>query len=194
MAITASAPSTIIFERTKLVLTHPATCWPTIASESRSPREVFTLISLPLILLGTICAYTGAQLFGPVGAALSTSALVKQTAMSFVLACGAPFLSAFVLTRLAPFFQSSVTFERAFSWSAHSSIPSLVAGLFSLFPLLGAILSPLLGLLSLYAAYAGLPTMATVPQNQRVALFVTFIVTMIIAGLLLGALLVATRL
>lgn len=191
MAITASAPRTILLERTKLVLTHPATCWPAIAGDSRSAKEVFTLISLPLILLGTVSAFAGAQIFGPLGAALSTKAIMQQTAISFVLACVAPFVSAFVLTKLAPFFQSSVTYEKAFSWSAHSSIPTLFAGLFSVFPLLGAILSPLFGFLSLYAAYSGLPTMVGVPQNQRLALFVTFIVTMIIVGLLLAAVLVA---
>lgn len=191
MAITIPATRSLLLDRVRLVLTHPAICWPTIAAESRGTKELFLSITLPLLLVGTLCSFAGAQLFGLIGSAFSTKELAQQTFISFALSCASPYVSAFVLTKLAPFFQSSATYEKAFSWSVHSSIPALTAGIFSLFPLLGAIVYPFFGFLSLYAAYSGLPTMTNVPQNQRVALFISFVVAMILVGLLMAVLLVA---
>lgn len=191
MAITIPTTRALILDRVRLVLTHPATCWPTIAAESRGSKEIFLSIALPLLLLGTLCSYAGAQIFGPIGPTLSSREIAQQTFISFVLSCASPYVAAFVLTKLAPFFQASTTFEKAFSWSAHSAIPALTAGVFSLLPLLGAIVYPFFAFLSLYTAYSGLPAMANVPQNQRVALFISFVVAMILIGLLMAALLVA---
>ena len=189
MAPTTSAtavPRSFLIDRIKLVLTHPATCWQTIAAEGRSPREVFTSISLPLLILGAVASFIGVKFFSAPSSTAGNTLLLQQSLLSFLLSCAMPFVSAVVLKQLAPFFQSSVESNKAFSWSVHSSIPMLVSNLLNIIPLFGQVGGIVATCWSLYTGYAGLPAMATVPKNQQLALFISYIIAVVILFVLLA--------
>lgn len=189
MATTATAIHSLLVERVKLVITCPVSCWQTIAPENRTPRELFTSISLPLLVLGAVSGFVGMRFFSAPGAAPSVLPLLQHSLLTFLLSCAMPFISAFVLTHLAPFFQGSIEYDKAFSWSVHSSIPVLAAKLLSIVPLFGLFASLVAACWSLHTGYAGLPTMASVPKHQQLALFLSFVVAMLILFVLLAALL-----
>lgn len=161
-------------------------CWQTIAAESRSPREVFTSISLPLLILGAVASFMGLRFFSAPSSTAGTVLLLQQSLLTFLLSCAMPFVSALVLRKLAPFFQSSVESSKAFSWSVHSSIPMLVSNLLNVIPLLGQVGGIVAACWSLYSGYTGLPVMATVPKNQQLALFISYIIAVAILFVLLA--------
>jgi|694.fasta_scaffold06318_4 hypothetical protein len=181
-----AAPRSFLIDRIKLVLTCPATCWQTIASESRSPRELFTTISLPLLALGAVAGFVGLKFFSAPSSTAATALLLQQSLLAFLLSCAMPFVSALVLRQLAPFFQGTVESNRAFSWSVHSSIPMLVASLLNIIPLFGQVGGIVAACWSLYSGYAGLPVMAAVPKNQQLALFISYIIAVAILFVLLA--------
>lgn len=189
MATTTSAtavPRSFLIDRIKLVLTCPVSCWQTIATESRAPREVFTSISLPLLMLGAVASFVGLRFFSAPSSTAGTVLLLQQSLLTFLLSCAMPFVSALVLRQLAPFFQSSVESSKAFSWSVHSSIPMLVSNLLNVIPLLGQVGGIVAVCWSLYSGYSGLPVMATVPKNQQLALFISYIIAVAILFVLLA--------
>lgn len=182
----AAVHRSFLIDRIKLVITRPAACWQTIAAESRPPRELFTSISLPLLILGTVASFVGVKFFGVPSSTAGNVLLLQQSLLSFVLSCAMPFVSALVLRQLAPFFQSSVESSRAFSWSVHSSIPMLASNLLNIIPLFGQVGGIVAACWSLYSGYTGLPLMATVPKNQQLALFISYIIAVAVIFMLLA--------
>ena len=182
----ADFPRSLLIDRIKLVITHPTTCWQTIAAESRPPRELFTSLLLPLLALGTVAWFLGLRFFSTPALLESTALLLKESLFLFLLSCAMPFISAFVLKQLAPFFQANAEYSKGFSWAVHSSLPMLVAKILGILPTVGVVASFVAAFWSLYTSYAGLPSMAQVPKSQHIALFICFLVAMVVVAVLVA--------
>ncbi len=62
----------------------------------------------------------------------------------------------------------------------------LVSNLLNVIPLLGQVGGIVAVCWSLYSGYSGLPVMATVPKNQQLALFISYIIAVAILFVLLA--------
>lgn len=178
--------------RIKLVLFSPKECWKTIAAEQTQPKELVVSTLAPLIILGILCTTIGMQLFGinlgPMGTwrAPFFSFFISQI-VSGCISIGMVFLSALIAQKLAGFFQGAVSYDRAFSLVGHAMIPSLASSVLGLFPPLTLFSIILLGV-SLYALYHGVTAMTSVPESSRLSYVASFVVTMLLLGMIISGL------
>ncbi|MFN4897183.1 MAG: Yip1 family protein [Pseudomonadota bacterium] len=176
-----------VFNRCKLVLLSPKECWQTISQEAHTPQALLRSTLIPLLLAGILCATIGMQLFGMNMGPLGTwrpaffQYLVAQIA-SGVLGIAMLFIGAWLMQKLAQFFQGSVSFDRAFSLLGHASLPMLVAGLLTIYPLLGA-LGIVCTVIGLYALYHGSIAMTSVARNKALGFLAAFLVSMLLTSI-----------
>lgn len=172
-----------IFNRAKLVLLNPSSCWSTIAVEATSPKELLISFFLPLSVLGLVCS-----LIGSFGSPLSYPFSTQVTLCLLALILNAIFLSifAFLAVKIASFFSGSTTFSKAFSWGVYAWTPSLVAGLFGVFPMLQSLAALPAALYGLYILYKGCGRMTTVPETQHLTFLISLIVAAFVAYLVVG--------
>lgn len=169
-----------LFQRLKLVILSPKECWNTIAGEDESPKKILTSRVIPLIVLGIICTIVGYTIFG-----ISTPWSPLFVIVSGVVQVVQLYIAAWLVVKLASFFQGTATESKAFSFVAHSMLPSLAAGLLGIIPPLG-ILRILLAIISMYTFYQGVSKMTTVPENQKLGFTASFIVAMLLISMVLG--------
>lgn len=140
-----------LIARSKLIILAPRTCWDTIAQENEPSINLYTNVVLPLACVGAIATIIGLQVFG-FATFMGTwrpsliASLVQQFLHVLVL-CAALYGDAWVFNKLAPQFMGKISFERGFTLSAYSSVPSLLGGLLGILPAL----LPLAALLGLYS-------------------------------------------
>jgi len=178
-----------IISRAKAILLKPKEEWPVIASETTPSGDIFTRYVIPLALIGPVCAFIGAQLFGygvlgvryrpPLMASLS-SAIV-----SFIAALAGVLIVAFIANKLAPKFGGRESTRDAFKLVAYAMTASFVAGVFNILPAL-AILG-LLGLYSLYLFYTGAQPLMQVPADKAIGYTAVTAICAILIGIVAAA-------
>jgi uncharacterized membrane protein len=97
------------------------------------------------------------------------------------------YIGAFVVQRLAPLFQGQASPSQAFSLIAHAAIPGLFVSILRIYPPLGY-LGIVFGMIGLYALFQGISKMTTISESKRLAFAASFIVSMILVGLVLAIL------
>jgi hypothetical protein len=148
----ATAPS--LMTRVTNILTKPKEEWPVIAGESATVSGLFTGY---IVILAAIPAVAGL-----IGSAFLTSLIssvfrvplafsIGSAILMYLLSLGGIYLSAFIIEKLAPNFQSQGTTVDALKLVAYSYTASWVAGICGLLPVIG-----ILGLLAgaIYSIYA----------------------------------------
>jgi hypothetical protein len=163
-----------LFARTKLVILNPRLCWTTIGLEEPTPRVLSLSVVAPLAVLAVIAPVIGLRIFGIYveffgswRAPLFYS--FTNQVLEIAMMISALFLDAWMLHKLAPQFQRSVSFERAFSLVVHSAIPGFLAWGLGIIPSL-LYLKPLIFCYCLYILFFGIdkmvPVNATAPKND----------------------------
>lgn len=190
MTNTTICPSTIL-DRVKLILTNPAGCWTTISGENKPAKELLISYTLPLVVMSALAGALGMQIFGVSMAPLGTwrpgigitiSTLVSQTILGIVF----PLVSAWIVQKVAAFFNGSATFDKAYSWIVYSSTPCLVGGILNIYPTLGGLASFLGGIAALYIYFKGIPSMVTVAAEKHVIFFISVFGAALVAGVVIS--------
>ena len=183
--------STGLVERAKAILMTPKAEWPTVAAETKSPREVLLQYALPLMAIGPICSVLGGFL-APYS--LGVTYYVSTAIVSFVLGIVSLFALSFIANVLSPNFGGKNDFASAVKLVAYSWTPVWLFGLFGL--LVG--LAPALGLLGflaliygLYLFYLGAGPVMAVPQDKSVVYTVIYVVAAFVLYFIVGAITVA---
>ena len=178
-----------LISRIKLVALSPKSCWSTIANEQADASKLLKGMVVPLLLVGALARAIGLCVvglnLGPLGTWRPDFLPTLVSQLSAALVQVVVFLiSVELVQRLAPFFSGNATRDRATSLVAHAMLPSLLAGILGIFPLLG-ILGFVLGIVGLYAFYQGVSVMTSVTEQQRLGFTASFICIMIVASVLL---------
>ena len=178
---------TSLVNRAKGIIMTPATEWPKIAAETKSPKEVLLQYALPLIAIGPICSIIGSFL-APYS--LGLSYYIATAVVSFVLGIASLFLLAFVANFLSSNFGGKNDYASAFRLVAYAYTPAWLAGVLGL--LTGFI--PGLGILGLvalayglYLFYLGTTPVMSVPQDKAIGYVVLYVVCAIVLYLIIGA-------
>ena len=183
----------LIINRIKLVITSPVQCWTTISSENKTAKELFISLALPTLVVATICSQLGLLIFGQPGLLgqwhPSLSGLLSQGVFQIIIGAAMPFALAWLIEKLASFFQGKANYDRAYGWIIHASLPQLVGTMLTIFPPIGAPLSILFSIYALYVLYKGLPSMLEIPITQRIPFFITYLVVVLLV--FVGVLIVA---
>lgn len=168
-----------LLARIKLVTLSPRLCWDTIAREHPTARNTALSLIAPLAILAVIGPVLGhlifgvdVEFFGLWRAPFFYSCTHQSLEISMMIT--SLFVDGWILHKLAPHFQRSVSFDRAFSLVVNSSIPSFLSWALGIIPTL-LYFKVLAFAYSFYILFIGFNKMvernANAPQNDTKTAF-----------------------
>ena len=172
------------------ILTKPAAEWPVIAAESTTPMDLIKSYAAPLSAIPAICTFIG---FSIVGVTLPFTGTFRAPFMSglsgaivgFVLGLVAIYVSAIIIEKLAPTFQSRGDTTQAMKLVVFASTPMWLAGILAIIPAL-SLLRILAGLYAIYLFYLGLPPVMHTPQDKVIPYMLVAAVVIIVISICIG--------
>jgi hypothetical protein len=111
--------------------------------------------------------------------------------MTFVLTLVGVYVSAIVVSKLAPTFQSTPDDRQALKLVAYAETPVWIAAVIGIIPIIGLLASVIGALYAIYLFYLGLPVMMKTPPDKvipyMVVAAVVIIVIMVVMSMITGA-------
>ncbi|MFO8235343.1 MAG: Yip1 family protein [Bacteroidales bacterium] len=154
-----------IWERIKLIIASPNEAWDKISTEPNDQNEIITQYAIPIIALGGITTLIGKS-------AMEAYSVYEgfMLAISYFLSMLAGlYISAVVISELAPKFESTKDYNASLKLIVYSSTAALCAAVITaLHPGLSFI--GLFGLYSIYLFWIGLPKILGTPEEKRIGL------------------------
>jgi hypothetical protein len=195
----ADVDTAAIQARATKILKDPKIEWPVIEREATTVNQLYMGYIGPLAAVAAIAGFLGRTFVGVSLGAFGTfrtpfvSGLVGAC-IGFVLTLAGVYISALIISKLAPTFQSTSDDRQALKLVAYAETPVWLAGILTILPLLGSLALLIGGLYAIYLFYLGLPVMMKTPQDKvipymvvsAVVCVVVFIVMGMIAGIFIG--------
>lgn len=184
-----------MLERAKLVLMDPKGCWGVIKSEPADTKMLYKNWVVPMVGASSLAMFLGISIWGVSAMGISITPGIgyglKFSLNNFIMQCLAIFISAHVISFLAPKFNGQADTGSALKLVAYSSTASLVAGLLYLIPIPGKTIIGLgLGIYGIYTFLSGVETMTSVPKEKKglfvVATILTGLVVMFVLNMILA--------
>ncbi|MBS7809396.1 Yip1 family protein [Roseococcus pinisoli] len=173
-----------IVSRVKGLLAQPHVEWNAVAAEPASVGGLFTGYVMPLSAIPAIAGFVGAYLM--IGGLVSTGALLTGAVISYVLGLVGIFILAKIIELLMPTFDAPKDGLAAMKLAAYAPTASWVAGIFLLIPVVGALLSLVGALYSVYLFYLGAPIVARIPAQRAVVFTIAVFVVALVVNLAIG--------
>ena len=172
------------------ILTKPAQEWPVVAAERTTPMDLITSYAAPLSAIPVIAAFIGFSIVGiqvPFGGTVRVSFLagLAGAVASFVLGLVGVYVSAIIIEKLAPTFNSKGDTTQALKLVVFASTPVWIAGVLRIIPLL-SVLVLLAALYAVYLFYLGLPAVMHTPADKVIPYMVVAAVVIIVVNLCFG--------
>jgi hypothetical protein len=184
-----SAPN--IITRVTNILTKPKQEWPVIAGESTSVAALYTGYIMILAAIGVVASFIQMSFFAVAIFRVGMTVAVLTTLLTYALSLGGVYLSAFIIDKLAPNFQSQSNMIQALKLVAYAYTASWVAGVCNLIPFLGILGVIAGGLYSIYLFYLGLPVMMKTPQDKVIIYMIVSAVVIFIISIIIGVVVAA---
>jgi hypothetical protein len=195
MTTATDGRATNLQDRVIKILTTPKTEWPVIAAESTDVAKLYTGYIAILAAIPAVGSFLGSTMIGlPIlGKTPMTYAFVTMV-LTYAASLASVYISALVIDKLAPSFDSTPNFIQALKLVAYSLTAGWVAGVLNIIPMLG-ILTLLAAVYGIYLFYLGLPVMMKTPEAKviiymvvsAVVIFVVTVILMALVGAVVGA-------
>ena len=184
-----------IVNTAKQFIVNPKSEWEVVKKNTNTAQDHVVSYVLPLALISAISIFIG---IGVIGYSIlgyrvqSVSSGLAQAIMSLVSIVFGVYISGFVIHKLGPTFDTTVSLDRAVKLVGFSYTAILLAGILNIFPPL-AVFTFLGGLYSLYILYLGFKPMTNVSEEKSMSYFlvsllvivgVYFILGLILAGII----------
>jgi hypothetical protein len=188
------ASSVSLVARAQGILLHPKAEWEKIDAEPATIQGLYIGYVCILAAIPAIATLIGSEAFGHgvLGIVYRPPIIgaVVMAIIAYVLALVGVFVLALIIDALAPSFDGQKNQIQAFKIAAYSGTAGWVAGIFAIFPPLGA-LAWLGSLYGLYLLFVGLPKLMKAPEDKAlgytaVTIIVSFVISLAI-GLTAGA-------
>jgi Yip1 domain len=172
------------------ILTKPAAEWPAIASEATTPADLITTYAVPLSAIPAVCSFIGLSIVGmslPLVGTIRTPIVSGLTSavVRFVLGIVGLYVSAIIIEKLAPTFQSKGDTTQALKLVVFASTPVWIAGILQIIPALG-LLVILAALYAVYLFYLGLPSVMRTPGDKVIPYMVVAAIVIIVINFCFG--------
>jgi hypothetical protein len=166
-------------ERVTKIITDPANEWRRIEPEPTTIQQLYTGFIIPVAAIPVVASFIGNVVIGLpfIGRQNPISALVLAV-LTLGLSLVGTYVSAFIISKLAPTFASVSDDRQALKLVAYASVPVWVAGILNILPFLG-ILALFSWLYTIYVFYLGVPVMMKTPQDKVIPYMVVSAVVMI---------------
>jgi hypothetical protein len=184
-----------LIARVTNILTKPKEEWPVIAGESTSVAALYTNYIMLLAAIPVVASFISMSLIGAVrlvtGAHVGIIGSLLAAIVQYALSLAGVYLSAFVIEKLAPTFQSEGNRLQALKLVAYASTAAWVAGVCNILPIIGSLAVLAGAIYSIYLLYLGLPVMMKTPPDKVIVYLIVSIVVIIaiyaVIGLVVGA-------
>jgi len=173
------------------ILTKPAAEWPVIAVEATTPMDLITSYAAPLSAVAAVSAFIGLSIVGMsvplIGGTFRTPIVSGLTSavVRFVLGLVGLYVSAIIIEKLAPTFQSKGDTTQAMKLVVFASTPIWVASVLQIIPALG-ILVLLAALYAVYLFYLGLTPVMQTPGDKVIPYMVVAAIVIFVLNLCFG--------
>jgi hypothetical protein len=172
------------------ILTKPAAEWPVIAAERAAPMDLISSYAAPLSAISAICGFIGLSIIGVSMPLMGTfragiGSGLASAVVRFVLGLVGIYVSAIIIEKLAPTFQSKGDTTQAMKLVVFASTPVWVAGVLQIIPALG-VLVILAALYAVYLFYLGLPPVMQTPGDKVIPYMVVAAIVIFAINLCFG--------
>jgi hypothetical protein len=173
------------------ILTKPAAEWPVIAGEATTPIDLITSYAAPLSAVAAICAFIGLSIVGMSVPLIGTTfrapffSGLTSAVVRFVLGLIGLYVSAIIIEKLAPTFQSKGDTTQAMKMVVFASTPVWVASVLQIIPALG-VLVLIAALYAVYLFYLGLTPVMKTPGDKVIPYMVVAAIVIFVINLCFG--------
>jgi hypothetical protein len=187
------------------ILTKPKEEWPVIAGESTDVATLYTgyiilLAAIPVIASFVKMSIIGTSVFFTTVRVGIVHGLIAAI-VTYALSLAGVYLSAFIIDKLAPTFQSQSNLLQALKLVAYASTATWIAGVFNLLPIIGILGVLAGGIYAIYLFYLGLPVMMRTPADKvivymivaAVVIFVIYVVITMVVGAITATAYIGSR-
>ena len=175
------------------ILFQPRSEWSAIAHERSDARSLYLGYVAILAVLPAAATLISTWLVGSLGFGRLGAGVALQAALAgYVLSLVMVLAIAFVANMLAPRFGGRSDFDQALKLTAYALTASWVAGIFTILPVVGWLISLLGGLYSLYLLQIGAPQLMKMPERDAVGYGIALVAIGVVITFLIGAGLAAT--
>ncbi len=175
--------------RARAVLFEPRATFKEVDSEFTKPGTIWGKYVIPLALIGPLMGALGRFVFGrrmggaTLGDPVTLTGAIIWGVVAFIIAVGAIFILAQIISNLAPGFGGQKNDVQALKVAAYASTPALIAGVFGIHGLF-YVVTIFISLYSLYLLYIALPILMKVPQERAMGYTAVIIIAAIVLFLL----------
>lgn len=180
-----------IISTAKQFILSPKSEWEVVKSDKDTAHQHVMKYVLPLALISAVAIFVGVGLIGHrvLGYRIqSVSGGLAQAIMSLASILIGVYLSGFVIHKLAPTFDTTVSLDKAVKLVGFSYTAILLAGILNIFPPL-AFLTFLGGLYSLYILYIGFKPMTNVSDEKSTSYFIVSLLVIVGVYVIIGMIL-----
>ena len=180
-----------IISTAKQFILSPKSEWEVVKSDKDTAHQHVMKYVLPLALISAVAIFIGVGLIGyrVFGYRVqSVSGGLAQAIMSLASILIGVYLSGFVIHKLAPTFDTTVSLDKAVKLVGFSYTAILLAGILNIFPPL-AFLTFLGGLYSLYILYIGFKPMTNVSDEKSTSYFIVSLLVIVGVYVIIGVVL-----
>ena len=184
-----------IFERAKSIIVTPKTEWVVIENENTTSQQLLTKYLLLLALIPAIASFIGYSFvgislgkLGHIGGGVGFG--LRQAIIAYASSIISTYLAAWVINFLAASFSSEKNFDKAFQLVVYAYTPTMIAGVFLIFPAL-SVIQLIAGLYGLYILYLGLHPMMRTPEDKKPIYFVVSLLVMIVVSFAISSIFAA---
>jgi hypothetical protein len=175
------------------ILLAPEAEWSAIAHERTDAKSLYLGYVAILAILPAAATLVSTSLVGSLGFGRLGAGVALQAALAgYVLSLALVLLIALVANLLAPRFGGRSDFDQALKLTAYALTASWVAGIFTILPVVGWLISLLGGLYSLYLLQLGAPQLMKMPERSAVGYGILLVAIGVVITFLIGAALAAT--
>lgn len=172
-------------DRVTKILTDPANEWRRIEPEPTTIAQLYSGYIVPLALIPAIAGLIGSVFLGGFFGGSSLTYGIVAAVLTFAMTLASVYISALVVSKLAPSFGSVSDDRQALKLVAYAYTPLWIAGVLNIIPLLG-MLAILAWFYCVYLFYLGVPVMMKTPQDKVVVYMIVSAVVMILVSIVLG--------
>jgi hypothetical protein len=180
-----------IINTAKQFIVSPKSEWEVAKEDNNTAHQHVMRYVLPLALISSVAIFIGVGLIGyrVLGYRVqSVSGGLAQAIMSLASILIGVYLSGFVIHKLAPTFNTTVTLDKAVKLVGFSYTAILLAGVLNIFPPL-ALFTFLGGLYSLYILYIGFKPMTNVSDEKSSSYFIVSLLVIVGVYIIIGMIL-----
>ncbi|NLA62301.1 MAG: YIP1 family protein [Bacteroidales bacterium] len=180
-----------IISTAKQFILSPKSEWEVVKSDKDTAHQHVMKYVLPLALISAVAIFIGVGLIGyrVLGYRVqSVSGGLAQAIMSLASILIGVYVSGFVIHKLAPTFDTTVSLDKSVKLVGFSYTAILLAGVLNIFPPL-AFFTFLGGLYSLYILYTGFKPMTNVSDEKSTSYFIVSLLVIVGVYVIIGMIL-----